>query len=247
MCVRAPAVHVRVRQTPVAAILIEVPLEPELAEKWQPDIDHEDDEMPDVLVIDDDVNRQRQHGEEQQIDEAEAEQRLQIKRNLESRITFRGLRRDTGQHDDAEEEREHGDERRQLREEGGHVRQRRRVRDLADLDVTLRPNQLAGVKGDDDEHEQAEAAIQNLDHLVRDGPRRRPVELPDLLRDENDVKDSGADDRIEVGVTHDPPERARRQGPILNEPTPCVEPPRGRGQLDRSHGSRRRHDAFVRR
>jgi hypothetical protein len=97
---RAPAVHVRVRQSAVSAVLIKIPLEPELPEKRQSDVDNEDDQMADVLVIDDDMDREREHGEEHEVDEPEAEQGLQVEWNLEPCITLRPLRRDPGHHDD---------------------------------------------------------------------------------------------------------------------------------------------------
>ena len=220
---RSPAIHVRVLGTAVGRILVQIALEPELRHQAQTEKGDEHDQVPEILVVHDDVNRERQHREQQNVDQTDAKQCLEIERNLEAEITLDGLGTDAGHHDHREEQHEHRRQGGELREEAGHVRSRRGVRDLVDLHVPFRPHQLARVERDDDEHEQAEAAVEKLDHAVRHRPRRRAEQLAHLLRGEDEKEHPCPDDRVEVPVAHDAPERAHGERPVLGEPRRHVE------------------------
>ena len=82
-----------------------------------PEIDENDEEVAEIFVVDDDVDRHRQRGDEQIVDQAEAEQRLEIERDLEPVVAVRGLRRDAREHRHAKQREDDARQRRKLRQE----------------------------------------------------------------------------------------------------------------------------------
>ena len=125
-------------------------------------------------MVDDDVDRHRERGEEHVVGEVQSEHHAQVEADLEVMVALERLDQEAADHGRGLEHHDHGDEGQEAAGQQDAVRHRRRVRDLGHARVAILPHQLARVQDDEQVEDGARPLRQDRPgHEDRDRPRGR--------------------------------------------------------------------------
>ena len=216
-------------------------LEAELTHEEREHEEADDDHVAHVLVVHERVHEQGHDAKQDVVDPAQAEQRLQVEPELELEVALERLGCDPREHDDRQQDGDGQRKRRELRHEGYPRPHGHRVVHLVCLEISLLPNELTRVKGDEHEDEEREAPLQHLQRRVGDGEGRCPIQLADQRGTEAEEEQACSHDCVEVHVARDRDERLARHRCELEDDRHSGERACGRGNFDTvASGPRRR-------
>ena len=119
----------------------------------QKQVRNERRQQPDLLLVDDDVDQEREHGEEQIVGELQPEENLQVQAGLELVVPHEKLCHRAGRGHGEHQSDEHQREPQVLAEEEHRFGNRRGVHALAQARVALPPYELAGEVEDEERHD----------------------------------------------------------------------------------------------
>ncbi len=214
---RAEAVHVRIRDVGRDAIFVEIVLEAQQRRERNHEEIDDHREMAEVFLVDHRMHGQRQHADEPVVDELDAEEPMDVETKLVMVIALGGLDAHSGQHQHRLQHHRHQHQRTELGREWQPGGDRQRVVDLVQPVLALAPDELPGIERDDHQHEHAERAGDELQHLVGDGPRRRAEEAAGRRARRDEEQHPRQGDDAEVDVLHRlaevEPDHPRQQAP----------------------------------
>ena len=178
--------------------------------KGHEQVGHDDDEMPDVLVVHQHVDDKGEQGEEDVVRQLESKKNAPVQGELEIVVALQHLDEQPCPH----HQRLHRDERQaqshELAECGHPIRDRRGVGNLVQARLSLAPHQLAGKKDDEQRNHQRHHFLR-IGQAVRQEPDRARRRRNERHAHVFDLRSAGDDERRRHhGESHGAPTRHDR-------------------------------------